>query len=188
MKQVILILIIVLINIKEKTWINISKYYKSLALVVGINTFYYYLCKRKLVWEFTPKGIDWRVLRALHIFVATPLLTLLYLSKFPTKLSKQILYTIKWVFSSTAIEYYLLKIKLIKFKHGWNIYWSGLMYLKMYVYSYWFLRKPVSTSILTLCSSIFFVVKFKVPLEKRLFKGPFYLLQNFTCISDNFKK
>ncbi|OIJ19432.1 hypothetical protein BKP45_13380 [Anaerobacillus alkalidiazotrophicus] len=172
-KQISIILFIVLMNFLFKTWKVVPKYYKSLIFVSFWNSFYYYLCKRHLVFEYTNKGINWKLLRGLHIFIATPLLVLLFLCKLPKTLSKQIVYILKWGIGSFFIELFLLKQKLIKFKYGWNIYWSGLIYFKMYTYSYLFNKRPFLTWVLSIFSLLFYIFKFNVPLTKRLLKGPF---------------
>lgn len=175
-KQVALILIIVLLNVVNKTWKDLSMYYKNLVFVTVINAFYYYLCKRHLVWEFRSGGFSWRWLRIYHTFVVTPLLILLFLSKLPNTLSKQIVYIINWVIGSFAVEYGLHKLKMINFKYGWNVFWSGLLYLKMYTFSHLFTTRPILASILSLASIIFFIAKFRVPLTKRHLKGPIFML------------
>lgn len=175
-KQILLILIIVLINVFTKSWKVAPKYYKSLLYVIFWNCFYYYICKRHLVYEFVNGGFNWKLLRAIHIFIVTPSITLLYLAKLPKSLPKQAVYTIKWVFVSFVVETFLNKQKLIKFKYGWNVFWSTLIYFQMYVTSYLLMSRPILTSFLSLSSLIFFIVKFKVPMSKRLLKGPLDIL------------
>ncbi|MGO4889859.1 CBO0543 family protein [Anaerobacillus sp. MEB173] len=167
MKHFILILSIILYNLFRKSWRAIPKYYKSLVFVSIVNTFYYIVCKRHLVWEFMPVGINWKVIRVAHVIIVTPLLVLSFLSKFPQTLTKQVLYLMKAVFVASSIELLIHKNKLIQYKHGWNIYWTSLLYMKMFVYSYLFTKRPMITCVLTLCSTIFFIVKFKVPVTKK---------------------
>jgi hypothetical protein len=187
-KQIIIMLIILLLNITGRTWREFSKYYLSLAYASFFNAFYYYLCKRCLLWEFPPQGIPWRILRGVHIFLVVPLLVLACLSKFPNSLSKQIVHLIKWIVASCFVELFAVKNNLITFKHGWNILWSGLIYLTMYGFSYLHTKKPLLTWLLSFCSVIFFIVKFKIPLEKRLVKGPFFFFtKKDTFHVSNFK-
>ncbi|WNF35266.1 hypothetical protein RJD24_12410 [Bacillaceae bacterium IKA-2] len=174
-KQIALILIIVLINVFSKSWKAIPKHYNSLLYVIFWNSFYYYICKRHLVYELVSEGFNWKWLRGIHIFVVTPLIVNLYLAKFPKSLAKQAVYTIKWVFGSFVFETFLHKQKLLIFKHGWNVFWSTVIYFKMYVYSYLLTKRPGLTAFLSLSSLTFFIVKFKVPLSKRLLKGPFII-------------
>lgn len=178
-KQIILILIVFFLNILGRTWKDIPKYYKALGYVTVTNSLYYYICKRYLLWEFSSQGFHWKVLRGVNIFFVTPLITLLYLSKSPKPFN--ISYLLKWVTSSTLVEYVASKNKMIKYKHGWNIYWTAFLYLKMYLYSYLYTRKPNFTWLLSAISTIFFIKVFNVPLTTRWAKGPVYFLK----IKDN---
>ena len=166
-KHIILILSIIFVNLLGKTWRNFPKYYKSLTYVSIVNSLYYFLCKRHLVWEFIPLGIDWKFLRTVHTIIVTPLIVLLFLSNFPKTFLKQMIYIIKWVLGAILVEFVVHKLKLIQYKHGWNIFWSALLYLKMFVYSHLFTKKPLMTWFLSLCSCTFFIIKFKVPIKKK---------------------
>ncbi len=167
---------IFLVSVYKKTWKGIPTYYKSLSYVSFINAMYYYLFKRHLIWEFNPGGMDWRVVRLVHIFLITPLLVLLFLSNFPKEFKKQVKYVSKWVFASTIVDWLLLKSNMLIFKNGWNTLWSGLIYLQMYLFSYLFLKRPFLVSGLSVISVVFYMGSFRLPLSKRLYKGPILLL------------
>ena len=178
-RQVIPVLLLFILIIKTGAWRNISKYYKNLLYVIFMNCIYYYFCKRHLLWEFNVKKSNWRLLRVVHIFIVTPLLTLLNLSYFPKTIPDMILHLFKAVSISLILEIFALKYKLIRFKHDWNLFWSGVIYLKMYLYSYIFTRNAVLTWILSFASLIMFIIKFKIPLGKRLAKGPVFLFSKY---------
>ncbi len=166
-KHIALMLLVVGLNVGGKTWRDIPKHYKTLCYVMIVHTLYYKLCKRHLVWDFTPLNFNWTILRTIHILIVTPLLVLLFLSKLPNTLYKRMCYLVKWVIYSSGVEYISHKQKLIQYRHGWNIFWSGLLYLMMYVYSFLFTKRPWLTCILTICSIIFFIFKFKVPIKSK---------------------
>ncbi len=166
-KHLILILSLIFINILRRSWRDFPKYYKSLAYVSIVNALYYCLCRRHLVWEFLPLGMNWWQIRFLHVFIVSPLLVLSYLANYPKSLLKQVIHLIQSVLVSTLFECYLRKKKMIQYKHSWNEFWTGLIYLKMYVYSYLFSKRPLTTIFLSICSMIFFIVKFKVPIKKK---------------------
>ena len=180
-KHLFLMVLVLVLNIKGKTWRDIPKYYKSLGYAAVINAIYYKLCKRHLVWEFTPNHFNWRLLRIIHIFIMTPLLVLLFLSKCPKTGFTQLGYLLKWVFFSSIVEYTAHKQRMIQYKHGWNIFWSGVLYLMMYVYSSLFSKRPVVTCFISFCSIVFFIKKFKVPIKS---KHPFS--RRFDAIVDCF--
>ncbi|WP_077211961.1 CBO0543 family protein [Bacillus dakarensis] len=166
-KHLILIIGILLLNIGMKTWRHVPKCLKSLVFVSSVNTLYYGICRRHLVWEFTPGGIHWKLLRVIHVILVTPSIVLLFLSKLPKSLYKQIVYLISWVIVASTIELMIHKQKLIQYKHGWNILWSAFIYVKMFIYSYLFPKKPYLTILLSILSSLFLVKKFKVPVGKK---------------------
>ncbi|WP_078592835.1 CBO0543 family protein [Evansella clarkii] len=165
--QAAIILLIVLLNLFNKTWRDFPKYYKNIGYVGLVNIFYYYLCSRHLVWEFPPVGANWKLLRIMHIFFITPLLVLSFLSRYPSTLSKQFLHVIKWVTASSITEYIAHKQKLLQYKHGWTIFWSALLYLKMFMYSKLIVKRPLTTLFLSVCSVAFLIKKFKVPINKK---------------------
>ncbi|MBB5171955.1 CBO0543 family protein [Texcoconibacillus texcoconensis] len=173
-KHLALILSLLLLNILRGSWRDIPKYYKNLTYVIFVNILYYLVCRRHLLWEFPSLGVNRLVLRVAYVIFVTPSIVLAFLSKFPKSPFRQILYISKWVIVSSMIEYFLHKRKLIQYKHGWNIYWSGLVYLKMFVYSSIFHKKPLIVWLLTFCSLIYFIVTFQIPVfSKHTFSRKF---------------
>ncbi|UCZ53616.1 hypothetical protein LGQ02_02115 [Bacillus shivajii] len=128
------------------------------------------------------------------MFLITPLFVLSYLSRIPETFLKKIIHTTKWVAYSTFLEHIIHEQKMIQFKYGWNVYWSGLVYFKMYIFSYLYPKRPLLTWLLSICSAIFFIWKFNVPLTKRLLKGPIFIfvptrykfLTNYKILFDSF--
>lgn len=170
-KHIILIVSIILLS--RNSWRDIPKYYKSLFYVSSINALYYLLCRRHLVWEFTPIGISWGFIRFVHVVIITPSLVLTFLSKFPNSLIKQVIYTVKWVVTASVVEYFSYKQKLILYAHGWNIYWTGLMYALMFMYSLLFTKRPLITLFLSFCTTAFFAIKLKVPMRRKHISSKF---------------
>ncbi|MFC0560050.1 CBO0543 family protein [Halalkalibacter alkalisediminis] len=154
-KHITLIMLVVLLNVSKKSWKQVPKYYKSLAYVSFINAFYYYLCRNYFLWEFRPRKINRKWLRAVHILFVTPSLALLSLSSYPETLNKQIWHIGKWSFLSTFGEYIAVKMKLIDYRHGWNVFWSGIIFTILYVYSYLHTKKPMETWILSVVTLVF---------------------------------
>jgi hypothetical protein len=177
-KHILLVLAIVLLSIFRKSWVDLPKYHKNLLYVVSFNALYYWLCKRHLVWEFTPLGISWRIVRVLHLTIVTPLLVLAFLSRMPSSFGKQVLYLIKWAGMATIAEYYIYRNKLILYAHGWNVFWSSLLYTMMFTFSHLFTKNPVITLFLSFCSTIFFIIKFRVPLQRK------HLSRKCDCLVD----
>ncbi|NIK11724.1 hypothetical protein FHR85_001107 [Alkalibacillus almallahensis] len=166
--HIIFSLLLLALNIRKKTWRNLPKYYHVLIYVSVFNCLYYVLCRDFPMWELKCKTLSARAVRILHILVVVPLLILLYLSNVPKSLSKQIVYICKWIIVSMFVEFIGQKLKLISFYNGWNLYWSILIYTKMYIYSMLMVKKPLLTWMISIVSTIFFLLMFKVPVKNNL--------------------
>ncbi|MBB5171975.1 hypothetical protein HNQ41_000115 [Texcoconibacillus texcoconensis] len=165
-KHIYIILGVILFNVIRGDIKNFPKFYKNLVYVCFINVLYYVVCRRHLLWEFMPLSSDWRLIRVGYVLVVTPLIVLSFLSRCPRLLWPRILYIVRWVLAASAIENFFHKQKVIQYKHGWNIWWSALVYLKIFLYSYFIKKKPLIICFLTFCSMVFFIVKFKIPINK----------------------
>ena len=190
-RHIMLILSVIFLTIFNQSWREIPKYYKNMAFVSSFNIIYYFLCKRHLVWEFIPAGINWMLIRVVHTLFVSPLLVLVFLSKMPTTLSKQFVHFIKWILICTGIEYLIHKKRLILYAHGWNILWSGILFGKMFLYSHLFTNRPLLTLCLSMCSTLFFVLKFHAPLKRKHFSrffSPFVDLYYHTFLEDLFAR
>lgn len=174
--HIIITALLLLLNIKYKTFRKVRKYVPSMIYVSTFNALYYYLCKHFLLWDFKSSLLSKRQLSAMHLFIANPLLILLFLSNFPNNLSKQFFHVAKWVIISTIIELIGLKTGWIAFKRGWSIGWSALLYIKMYSYSFLFQKHKISVLLFSIMTTITAMLVFKVPLRKQLLNGPIYSL------------
>ncbi|WP_138419651.1 CBO0543 family protein [Aquibacillus sediminis] len=163
-QHIILMTCIVLLSVFTHSLRDIPKYYKNMAYVGSFNAIYYLLCRRHLVWDFAPNGIHWLVIRFIYTLIITPLIVLIFLSKMPRERVRQVSYIIRWTIIASIVEYVAHKKKLILYSHGWNIYWSGLIYVKMFVCSHLFSKRPLITLALSTVSTAFYILKFKVPI------------------------
>ncbi|WP_071318247.1 hypothetical protein AWH56_26785 [Anaerobacillus isosaccharinicus] len=170
--NIIIIVLLFLLNIRYQSFKHLKKYAPTMVYVSTFNALYYYLCKHYLLWDFKSINLSVRWLRGLHIFILTPSLVLLYLTKFPRKIEKQPIYILKWVAVSSICEFIVFKQGLLFFKRGWNIGWSALLYLKMYVYSYFFKEHKLTVLGLSIITTVTALKIFNVPLRNDQLKGP----------------
>lgn len=170
--NIIIIVLLFLLNIKYQSFKYLKKYASTMVYVSTFNALYYYLCKHYLLWDFKSIYLSVRWLRALHIFILTPFLVLLYLTNFPRKIEQQPIYILKWVAVSSICEFIVFKQGILFFKRGWNIGWSALLYLKMYVYSYFFKEHKLTVLGLSIITTVTALKIFNVPLRNDQLKGP----------------
>ena len=157
-------------NTKNKTWKQLPKYYPNILYVSMFNWFYYFLVGNKLLWELQSSIINRKTLKIIHICIINPLLILFYLSNLPDTFVKQFIYVVRWIIISTMVERLFYKEGKIAFYRGWNIGWSMVIYIKMYIFCLLFNKKPILTLILSIIDTICFLLKFKIPVRKNLRK------------------
>lgn len=172
--HILLLTWLLYLNVKNKTWRFLPKYYPNLIYVVFFNGLYYFLVHKKVLWDLKSVLFSKKVIRIIHACIINPLFLLLFLSKFPNSLLKQIIYINKWVAISIIIEWLFLKNKAVVFYRGWNLGWSLGIYIKMYLFSLLLKKKPCLTILLSIGCTVCFLIKFKTPVRKNMrkqFKG-----------------
>ncbi|WP_396334531.1 CBO0543 family protein [Alkalihalobacillus sp. MEB130] len=165
--------ILFFMNLRRKHYRNLNKFLPSILYVMFFNSLYYYFFKHFLLWEVRSTFVKVKFLRALYIFFVLPNIILLYLSEFPSRFLQQIIYLVKWITLSSAIEYFLFKkTKALSFHHKWSMGWSICIYVKMYLFSYLLLKKPGMIMSLSITSTLCFLYLFKPPMSKGFLEGP----------------
>src|SRR4051812_34920162 len=157
-------------NYKNKTWKQLPKHYPNTLYVALFNWLYYFLVHHKLLWELQSKLFNKKTLKIIHICIINPLLILLYLSNLPNTLVKQFIYVVRWIIISTMVEWLFYKKGKIVFYHGWNIGWSIVIYIKMYLFCLLLNKKPILIMNLSIIDTICFLLKFNIPVRKNMIK------------------
>lgn len=101
------------------------------------------------------------VLVAATIFPST---TILYLSHFPKKLWKAILYGLLWISLYALWEFISGKLGFFSYEHGWNLLWSVGFNIILFTMIRFHYKKPLlAWSISFVLFSIFMYI-FKIPI------------------------
>jgi hypothetical protein len=132
-------------------WKNWQKYYPTiLFFIIGDFIYLYLLSDLYPMWRYTPAEIDKQAgLTNTHISLSVmlikyPATALIYLSKFPKdKLSKQILYLLGWTCLYMINEGIDYKTGLITYTNGWNIKWSIVFNMVMFLVLWIHYRRPI---------------------------------------------
>lgn len=160
MKHILLMFMLILLNHKERNWSKVRKHSNVIMYVTVMNVVYYVLCRRKLVWDFRDNYFSKKFIRFVNTVGITPLFILLFLSKMPNE--NQIQYIFQWATGSIILEWIALKQNMITYRYGWTLSWTWLLYMKMYLYSYFYSKKPFLVHIMTIISTMFFGAVFKI--------------------------
>ena len=157
-------------NNKNKTWKQLPRYYPNILYVSLFNWLYYFLVHHKLLWELQSNLFNRKTLKIIHICIINPLLILLYLSNLPNTFVKQFIYVIRWITISTLVEWIFYQRGKSFFYRGWNIGWSIVIYIKMYLFCLLFNKKPILIMNLSIIDTICFLLKFNIPVRKNMIK------------------
>ncbi|MDQ0253035.1 hypothetical protein J2S74_000407 [Evansella vedderi] len=168
MKHFSVIFLLIYLNHKSKNWSKVRKHWRVMVYVSLVNTIYYVLCHRKLVWDFRDDYFSVKFIRLINVIFIAPLIILLFLSRMPSK--HQFNYIVRWATGSSIVEWVALKLKMLTYRYGWNLFWTWVLYIKMYLYSFLYSRKPSLVWILTVTSIYMFGTVFKIPFALRINK------------------
>lgn len=120
---------------------NWKKYYPTiLFFALGDFLYLYLLSDFYPMWKYVPQGLDkyfgltGTQISLASIFIKYPATILIYLSKFPDKNKfKQLLYMLGWVLIYFFNELIDVKLNQFKYFNGWNLYWSTLFTIVMFM-------------------------------------------------------
>lgn len=107
-------------------WRNWKKYYPTMCFFGMGDLIYISIFGDKLLWFFPPAFLVPSLDELLLIFTVFFSSTILFLSRYPKKISHQIIYNGIWIAAYMVIEIVDYKIGVIEHYNGWNLWWSLL--------------------------------------------------------------
>ncbi|MBM7553483.1 CBO0543 family protein [Thalassobacillus pellis] len=172
--HILLIMLLLLLNIKKKSWQKIRQCLPGITYVLFFNALYYLICRKSSFWEFQSPRANGTFLKKIHFFIVMPLLVMAFLATFPKKLFEQAIYIGKWVGISTFIEWAGIKFKAIVHQKGWTVGWSAMIYFFMYMFSAAVHKRPLLVMTLSFFMTAGMLYVFQVPINKSvIFRKPF---------------
>lgn len=170
--QIIYPILFILIALKFAKWRNFNTYYPTVLFMVIGNLLYSYLFKEYPLWRFEhtfeenllPTRLS---INLIKIFISFPSLTVLFLSYYPDgkSLPKKGLYVVFWALLFGAVEFISKKLGMISYHHGWNIWWSLLFDLMMFIILAIHYKRPISAWALSAIFIIFLWNVFHINFE-----------------------
>ncbi len=158
--------IIVAIKYGDRNW---KKYYPSMLFAALANALYEVLCYQYQLWQMEPNGLGYSMIpMLLLILVGMPLSTWVYLSKYPTKSSvfKRGMYVLFFIVVFIFLEYISVKLGAITYHNGWNLGWSLLFVIIMFIVIRIHFTKPVLALIISIPFALLLCMIFEVTLDK----------------------
>ncbi|MCM0647218.1 hypothetical protein NBE98_02370 [Clostridium swellfunianum] len=111
---------------KLSDWKNWRKYYPTMLFFACGDLIYKLVFCNKLLWAFEADFLVGSLNELFVIFTVFFFTTLIFLSKYPKKLSHQIIYIVIWIAIYMVIEIFTTSIGMQKNYNGWNLWWSLL--------------------------------------------------------------
>ncbi|WP_420805969.1 CBO0543 family protein [Neobacillus bataviensis] len=99
------------------------------------------------------------------MFIIYPSTLLIFLFRFPKRnFFKQLLYILFWIFLWAVFEYFMVRLGLCVYHHGWTYGWSILFASIMVLMLLLHYRYPLWAYILSVPITVFFLFWFHVPI------------------------
>jgi hypothetical protein len=133
-------------------------------LFFGMGDLIYHLVfTEKPLWKFQADFLVPPLNELFIIFTIFFSSTLLYLSKFPKKLSSQITWIIFWILLYTAKESLTSLINMFTNHNGWNIWWSVLHNIIMFILLILHHKNPILAWIIAFAFLFTIMSLFNIP-------------------------
>jgi hypothetical protein len=159
-----------LAGIKWGDWKNWRAYYPTILFLIGGDLLKNALLHNHRMWAFQEVFFGQKILIghfAIDLMVMTiiyPATILIYLGHYPRVWWKQIFWVAFWIFLFSAKEFINLNyLNLINHYHGWNMGWSILFNIVMFVILRIHFKNPLYAWIVSIIWIIFLFNRFKIP-------------------------
>ena len=125
-----------------------------------------FLTVDKPLWAFSKLSYNCQMIDLAIMAFVYPSTAILFLSHYPTEVSKQIKYLVLWVGIYTAIE--LIGTLVGDFQHfnGWNMYYSILFNITMFPLLRLHYKKPLLVWPISVVLAFLVIWWFRIPLTR----------------------
>jgi hypothetical protein len=158
--------VIVAIRVADKDW---KPYYPTLLFSSLCNCLYELICYRHQLWQMEPNGLPAAMIPILLLtLIGMPISTWVYLSHYPTRgsLISRTMYIAGFTGIFVVLEFISVKCGSITYHNGWNLLWSMLFDIIMFIMLYVHYRKPLIGLFVSLLYTGLLMIIFDVGFDK----------------------
>ncbi|MBT2700621.1 hypothetical protein J7E79_25110 [Bacillus sp. ISL-40] len=158
--------IIAAFKFADRNW---KVYYPTMLFASLGDALYELLCYKYQLWQLEPNGIQFAMIPILLLtLIGMPLSTWVYLSKYPFRkgVLSQSLYIAFFTSVYIVLEYFAVKGGSITYHHHWNLLWSLLFVMVMFMIIRIHFKRPILALIFSAIFAIFLCFIFDVTLDK----------------------
>jgi hypothetical protein len=161
-----------IVALKWGDWKNWKAYYPTILFFIGGDLLKNALLHNYRMWEFQEVYFGQKILVGhfaidlMNMIICYPAILLIYLGHYPRGLWKQIIWIAFWVLILSAKEFINLKyLNLINHYHGWNIVWSVIFNIIMFIILRIHFKSPLLAWAISIIWIIFLYNWFDVPIN-----------------------
>jgi hypothetical protein len=149
-------------------WKNWKLYYPTILFMIVGNFLYNILTYHYPMWMYKESLLpNHTITDIFNSFVVFPAVLLLYLPHFPKRgMVKKVRYIILWIIVFVSAEWFLSYFGFFSYHNGWNIGWSFLFNIGMFIILIIHFKKPLLALTISVFVVIFLALYFDVPIEK----------------------
>ncbi|MFD0698229.1 CBO0543 family protein [Paenibacillus sp. GCM10027628] len=153
-------------KLADRNW---KPYYPTILFASLSNLLYELICYNYQLWQMEPNGVKYAMIPILLLcLIGMPLSTWVYLSHYPA--DRSLLQRFKYILLFTALfvvlEYISVKLGAITYHNRWNLLWSTLFDIIMFIMLRVHFRNPLIGIACSVVYTGLLIVLFNVTLEK----------------------
>lgn len=159
--------------IKWGDWRRWRDYYPTILFFIVGDLLKNYLLYNYWMWTYQETIfaetilINHTIISLLIMFIVYPSTILIYIGRFPQVKWKQVLWLSFWISLYSVVEYINLHyLNLIRHHNGWNISWSVLFNIVMFLILRIHYKKPLLAWGLSVIWILFLLKMFNIPIDK----------------------
>ncbi|GAA0338056.1 hypothetical protein GCM10008967_30420 [Bacillus carboniphilus] len=116
-------------------WKNWRKYYPTVQYFIICNLLYNFIFYNHTLWKYKAVTVSWlnhTLIEIAFSFFIVPIVLMIYLRYYPAG-KKQYVYVSIWIAYFTSIEYLFHKKGLFPYENGWNLFWSFIFNIILFI-------------------------------------------------------
>ncbi|MCA1030771.1 hypothetical protein LCL95_07055 [Bacillus timonensis] len=159
----------IIASFKLADWKNWRLYYPTILFSVVGDLLYEFISYNYPMWKMLENGLPYKAIPILLLaLIGMPLSTFIYLSNYPEKSSfwKKGLYVSLFVIVFVILEYFSVKFGAISYHNDWNLGWSTLFVIVMFIIMRIHYRNPAIALTLSIVFSLTLAAIFNLSFDK----------------------
>ncbi|WP_257351036.1 CBO0543 family protein [Pseudalkalibacillus decolorationis] len=161
--HILLSILVVIASIYLGDWKNWKRYYPTMLFIALSNLLYKLFALTYFhLWEALPNFLllDKLSVYFLHVFIINPFSAFLFLSNYPKTKGAQVFHTAKWILIYLVLEWIAVHNGSINHYKDWNMGWSALFVIVMFLLLRIHFLYPFRALVLSLFLTLFYLIVF----------------------------